>query len=126
MNRPTLTVKPLDSPTCDDFQTVLDMRGGAYDCRCMHWRQSNDEWMGNDGVLSPGVVAYLNRKPVAWCGFGDRCEPPQGRRAGLDTAMTGTIGPTGTTGIAGCFTAARFTEVARPESNRPVMRFEAP
>ena len=40
-------------------------------------------------------------------------EPARGRRAGADTAMTG---------IAGTFAAAGFTEIARPRSDRPVMR----
>ena len=40
-------------------------------------------------------------------------EPRAGRRAGADTAMTG---------IAGAFLDAGFTEVARPRSDRPVMR----
>lgn len=44
-------------------------------------------------------------------------EPPAGRRAGRDTAMTG---------IARVFTAAGFTEVARPRHDRPVMRYELP
>ena len=44
-------------------------------------------------------------------------EPPPGRRAGPDTAMTG---------IASAFTAAGFTEVARPKKDRPVMRYRLP
>lgn len=44
-------------------------------------------------------------------------EPPEGRRAGADTAMTG---------IASAFTAAGFTEVARPKRDRPVMRYQLP
>lgn len=192
MNRPTLVVKPLESSTWDDFETVMGARGGARGCWCMHWRLSTDEWMQNkgagnkaamrklaDGDRPPGVVGYLNRAPVAWCGFGDRTdfprmqrstllkpvddepvvsltclfiikshrgegllpawldavcghlaetslarvveaypiEPPKGRRAGADTAMTG---------IASAFTAAGFTEVARPKPDRPVMRYELP
>ena len=42
-------------------------------------------------------------------------EPPAGRRAGPDTAMTG---------IASAFAAAGFIEVARPKRDRPVMRCE--
>lgn len=42
-------------------------------------------------------------------------EPPRGRRAGADTAMTG---------IASAFTAVGFTEVARPRRDRPVMRYQ--
>jgi GNAT superfamily N-acetyltransferase len=40
-------------------------------------------------------------------------EPRDGRRAGSDTAMTG---------IASSFHDARFEEVARPRSDRPIMR----
>lgn len=41
-------------------------------------------------------------------------EPSNGRRAGPDNAMTG---------IASAFRAVGFTEVARPRSDRPVMRY---
>lgn len=44
-------------------------------------------------------------------------EPPHGRKAGPDTAMTG---------IASAFTAAGFTEVARPGRDRPIMRYQLP
>lgn len=44
-------------------------------------------------------------------------EPPAGRQAGPDTAMTG---------IASAFTDAGFTEIARPRKDRPIMRFTLP
>lgn len=44
-------------------------------------------------------------------------EPPKGRKAGADTAMTG---------IASAFIATGFTEVARPKWDRPVMRYQLP
>ncbi|GAA1188332.1 GNAT family N-acetyltransferase [Nesterenkonia xinjiangensis] len=44
-------------------------------------------------------------------------EPPHGRTAGPDTAMTG---------IASAFAAAGFIEVARPSFDRPVMRYQLP
>jgi GNAT superfamily N-acetyltransferase len=44
-------------------------------------------------------------------------EPPGGRSAGPDTAMTG---------IASAFADAGFTEVARPKHDRPIMRFDLP
>ena len=40
-------------------------------------------------------------------------EPPRGKRAGSDTAMTG---------IASAFRNAGFNEVARPRKDRPIMR----
>ncbi|WP_407564532.1 hypothetical protein [Streptomyces sp. 184] len=44
-------------------------------------------------------------------------EPPAGRRAGPDTAMTG---------IAGAFTDAGFTEIARARHDRPIVRYKLP
>lgn len=96
MNRPTLTVKPLESSTWDDFETVMGARGGARGCWCMHWRLSTDEWMQNKGEGNkaamrklahsdrpPGVVGYLNREPVAWCSFGGRADFPRMQRSTL-------------------------------------------
>lgn len=40
-------------------------------------------------------------------------DPPDGHRAGADTAMTG---------IASAFREAGFTEIARPRKDRPIMR----
>jgi GNAT superfamily N-acetyltransferase len=40
-------------------------------------------------------------------------EPPRGKQAGSDTAMTG---------IASAFRDAGFDEVARPRTDRPIMR----
>lgn len=188
MKQHALTIRPLAAETWSDFEEVMGSSGGARGCWCMHWRLSTAEFMagkgdGNKAAMKklverrtpPGVVAYLDDEPVAWCGFGDRgdyprmqrsavlkpvddepvvsltcmlvkkghrgegllaavitavcdhladtakprvveaypVEPEQGRRAGADTAMTG---------IASVFGAAGFTEVARPKSDRPVMR----
>ncbi|WP_052745696.1 GNAT family N-acetyltransferase [Allosalinactinospora lopnorensis] len=184
-----ITVRPLTSDTWDDVETVMGTNGGARGCWCMHWRLSIEEWMegkgdGNKAAMRnlakrktpPGVVAYVDDEPVAWCGFGDRSdfprmqrssllkpiddepvisltclliknghrgeglcselivavcdylaetaetrtveaypvEPAKGRKAGADNAMTG---------IASAFLAAGFTEIARPRSDRPVMRY---
>jgi GNAT superfamily N-acetyltransferase len=155
----------------------------------MHWRLSMEEWMegkgdGNKAAMRdlaqredpPGVVAYANDEPIAWCGFGDRSEFPRMQRSALvkpvddepvisltcllvkkghrgeglcsalivavceylaETAGTRTVeaypvepapgrkaGPDNAmTGIASAFLAAGFTEIARPRSDRPVMRY---
>lgn len=189
MSTAELTIRPLTPDTWDDFETVMGTNGGARGCWCMHWRLSIEEWMagkgeGNKAAMRglaerrtpPGVVAYSDDAPIAWCAFGDRSdfprmqrssllkpvddepvvsltcllikkghrgeglcselivavcgylaetaetrtveaypvEPAEGRRAGADSAMTG---------IAGAFRAAGFTEIARPRSDRPVMRY---
>jgi GNAT superfamily N-acetyltransferase len=183
-----LMVKPLTKDTWDDFETVMGSNGGARGCWCMHWRLSSEEWMrgkgdGNRAAMRelaghrtpPGVVAYLDGEPVAWCGFGDRSDYPRMQRSSVlkpvddepvisltcllvkkghrgdglssalitavcdylaDTAKTRTIEaypvePAGgrkagadnaMTGIASAFLDAGFTEVARPKTDRPVMR----
>ncbi|WP_086829702.1 GNAT family N-acetyltransferase [Allokutzneria sp. NRRL B-24872] len=189
MGTSQMQVRPLTPDTWDDFETVMGSNGGARGCWCMHWRLSIQEWMegkgdGNRAAMCelakrdtpPGVVAYLDDEPVAWCAFGDRSEyprmrrspllkpvddervvsltclfvkkgrrgeglftelisavcdhlaetaeartveaypmePADGRKAGADTAMTG---------IASAFLEAGFTEVARPRSDRPVLRY---
>lgn len=91
-----LTVRPLTPDTWPDFETVMGPTGGARGCWCMHWRLSTEEWMagkgdGNraamrrltDGGTSPGVVAYRDGRPVAWCGFGDRSSYPRMQRSSL-------------------------------------------
>jgi GNAT superfamily N-acetyltransferase len=62
----------------------------------MHWRLSMNEFMagkgdGNKAAMRklakrrtpPGVVAYLDDEPVAWCGFGDRSDFPRMERSAL-------------------------------------------
>jgi GNAT superfamily N-acetyltransferase len=96
VSAPTLTVKPLAPGTWADFETVMGGNGGARGCWCMHWRLSIGEWMegkgdGNKEAMRdlaardtpPGVVAYLDDEPVAWCGFGDRADFPRMQRSSL-------------------------------------------
>jgi hypothetical protein len=189
MSTAGLTVRPLTLDTWADFTTVMGSNGGARGCWCMHWRLSMEEWMegkgdGNKAAMRdlaqredpPGVVAYANDEPIAWCGFGDRSEFPRMQRSALvkpvddepvisltcllvkkghrgeglcsalivavceylaETAGTRTVeaypvepapgrkaGPDNAmTGIASAFVAAGFTEIARPRSDRPVMRY---
>jgi hypothetical protein len=96
MSTPALTVKPLTPETWEDFETVMGARGGARGCWCMHWRLSMAEWMENRGTGNkaamralakgsrpPGVVGYLDSRPVAWCAFGDRSDFPRMQRSAL-------------------------------------------
>lgn len=86
----------MTTDTWDDFETVMGTNGGARGCWCMHWRLSKDEWMagkgdGNKAAMRklakrrtpPGVVAYRDDEPVAWCGFGDRKDYPRMERSSL-------------------------------------------
>jgi GNAT superfamily N-acetyltransferase len=96
MDTTNLKVRPLASDTWDDFEAVMGTNGGARGCWCMHWRLSMNEFMagkgdGNKAAMRklakrrtpPGVVAYLDDEPVAWCGFGDRSDFPRMERSAL-------------------------------------------
>lgn len=192
MNTAELTIKPLTSDTWTDFETVMGANGGARGCWCMHWRLTMDEFMqgkgdGNRAAMRklakrktpPGVLAYADDEPIAWCAFGDRADYARMRRSSLlkpiddepvvsltcllvrkghrgtgrssqlidavcdylaDTAQTRTVeacpvdpadgrkagADNAMTGIASAFRAAGFTEIARPRSDRPVMRRSLP
>lgn len=96
MSAARLTVRPLRPDTWDDFETVMGANGGARGCWCMHWRLSMQEWMegkgeGNKAEMRdlaeretpPGVVAYRDDAPIAWCGFGKRADFPRMQRSAL-------------------------------------------
>jgi GNAT superfamily N-acetyltransferase len=96
MGNTNLKVRALTTDTWDDFETVMGANGGARGCWCMHWRLNMDEWMAGKGdgnraamrklaarKTPPGVVAYRDDEPVAWCGFGDRSDYPRMERSSL-------------------------------------------
>ncbi|WP_232661039.1 GNAT family N-acetyltransferase [Pseudonocardia sp. TRM90224] len=96
MSTKKLTLSPLSEKTWADFESVMGRSGGASGCWCMHWRLSMLEFMKNKGRgnkaamrelaladRAPGVVAYLDDEPVAWCGFGDRSDYPRMQRSSV-------------------------------------------
>ncbi|MEJ3652029.1 GNAT family N-acetyltransferase [Actinomycetes bacterium KLBMP 9759] len=96
MSTGKLTLSPLSGETWADFETVMGKNGGASGCWCMHWRLTSAEFMKNKGEgnkaamhelaqvdEAPGVVAYLDDEPVAWCGFGDRSDYPRMQRSSV-------------------------------------------
>ncbi|SDJ00622.1 hypothetical protein [Nonomuraea jiangxiensis] len=69
---------------------------------------------GRSAQLIAAVCDYLGETCETGTIEAYPVEPVEGRRAGPDNAMTG---------IASAFLAAGFTEVARPRTDRPVMRY---
>lgn len=66
------------------------------------------------GLLTPILDAVCDWAAADYpTAEGYPIEPPKGKRAGSDTAMTG---------IASAFRDAGFEEVARPRKDRPIMR----
>jgi GNAT superfamily N-acetyltransferase len=82
-----LTIKPLTPKTWDDFVTLFGSTGACGGCWCMWWRLTRTQYekqkgTGNkrairkmiDSGIIPGILAYLNDEPFAWCSIGPREE----------------------------------------------------
>lgn len=80
-----LSFEPLTQETWNDFETFLGAYEGCKGCWCMHWRMSFADWKkqqgeGNRRAMQacvdsgevPGILAYEDGYPVAWCGCGPR------------------------------------------------------
>jgi GNAT superfamily N-acetyltransferase len=85
-----LRCEPATARRVDDLPLVLGERGGPGGCWCMFWRQTNAEWRAtgpaerrramDDRLASsppPGVLGYLDGRPVGWCAIASRAEYPR-------------------------------------------------
>lgn len=79
--------------TRDSWSDVVTLLGGKTErgCWCQSWRGSaaaagfsglaaNREALRHqvdDGAVAPGVIAYLDREPIGWCGLGPRADMPR-------------------------------------------------
>ncbi len=87
---------PLDAlevlpATGDRWPHVVTVLGGDGErgCWCQAWRGTRrSDGLGSDnrarleaqvrdGSFAPGVIAYLDREPVGWCGLGPRAAMPR-------------------------------------------------
>jgi GNAT superfamily N-acetyltransferase len=70
-----------------DLETLFGPRGGYYDCWCMFWRLRRRDFRAMRPVerkaelrrwvrsgAQPGLIAYRNGAPVAWCALAPRRE----------------------------------------------------
>jgi GNAT superfamily N-acetyltransferase len=84
-----LTVKPLTPRYWKDFEKLFGPRGACGGCWCMLWRlkRSDFEQQKGDGNRAamkrivdagetPGLLAYLNGEPIAWCAIAPRISYP--------------------------------------------------
>jgi len=92
-SRPSLQVVPLVPERWDDFVRLFGARGACGGCWCMTPRLTRAEYerskgAGNrramrrlvGGARPPGVLGYLDGRPVAWCSIEPRAAfPPLGR-----------------------------------------------
>ena len=80
-----LKFKPLTRKNWDDFETLFGEKGASGGCWCMWWRLKRSEFEKNKGIRNkeamrnivnsgeiPGLLAYLDDKPVGWCSVAPR------------------------------------------------------
>jgi GNAT superfamily N-acetyltransferase len=81
----SLEFRPLTPGRWKDFEQLFGKRGAVGGCWCMWWRISRSQFEKQKGegnrramkriVMSrqvPGILAYENRQPIAWCSVGPR------------------------------------------------------
>jgi len=82
---PTLKVRPLTPSRWKDLEELFGERGACGGCWCMWWRLKRSEFEMRKGEENkralkrivdsgeiPGLLAYANNRPVAWCSIGPR------------------------------------------------------
>ncbi|HNC46031.1 MAG TPA: GNAT family N-acetyltransferase, partial [Acidobacteriota bacterium] len=86
----SLTFQPLTVENWADFESLFGERGACGGCWCMWWRlkraqfdlqkgEANKTAMKEIVVASkvaPGILAYLDQTPIAWCAVAPRTDYP--------------------------------------------------
>jgi GNAT superfamily N-acetyltransferase len=81
-----LDIQPLTSERWDDFAAFFAANSPVKSCWCMWWRLKMSELnklgsrgsrqalkdLADKGDVAPGLVAYLEGKPIGWCSIGPR------------------------------------------------------
>ena len=92
--KPKLAFFPLTKDRWSDFETLFGEQGACGGCWCMLWRLTRKEFEslkgeGNRRVMKalvqsgqiPGIMAYSQGQPVAWCSVAPREHFPALRRS---------------------------------------------
>ncbi len=86
-----ITCKPLTPDLWSDLELLFGKSGAYWGCWCMYWRCSNKEFENmkstdrkqalkktvSNGKHVPGILAYLDNKPVGWVALSPRDEYPR-------------------------------------------------
>ena len=80
-----LEIFPLTQKRWSDFETLFGERGACGGCWCMLWRLTRKEFERQKGEANrqamkiivesgniPGILAYSQKQPVAWCSVAPR------------------------------------------------------
>jgi GNAT superfamily N-acetyltransferase len=87
IDRSRLDVRPATPARWPAIEQLFGERGACGGCWCMAWRLSHREYEANKGAKNkralkrivtsggkPGLIGYLEGKPVAWCAVAPRRE----------------------------------------------------
>lgn len=90
MRPPALETRELSIETYHDWLEVMGPRGGAAGCFCTFFRQTSRQFDENKGDKNhelarswieagemPGLIGYLDHKPVGWVQVGPRSRYPR-------------------------------------------------
>lgn len=82
---PELDVRPVTAERWGDLEWLFGPRGAYSGCWCTWWRLSRSEFSRSSaaerkqalqGIVTsgqvPGILAYLDERPGAWCSLGPR------------------------------------------------------
>jgi GNAT superfamily N-acetyltransferase len=85
-----LRCEPATAERFSDVAAVIGERGGPGGCWCMFWRLQTAEWRAGGATQRkaaltdrlaqsppPGVLGYLDDRPVGWCAVAPRHEYPR-------------------------------------------------
>lgn len=80
-----LTFRSVKPDTWSDLESLFGEKGACGGCWCMYWRLRRKDFDAQRGELNkramkaivdggevPGILAYKDGKPIAWCSFGPR------------------------------------------------------
>jgi GNAT superfamily N-acetyltransferase len=89
IQRDSMVFKPVTIKEWDDLQLLFGEPGEQNGCWCMYWRVKRSKFQQDLGELNrrafqeiiesgsvPGILAYLDGKPIGWCSVAPREEFP--------------------------------------------------
>ncbi|MCC6383030.1 MAG: GNAT family N-acetyltransferase [Dehalococcoidia bacterium] len=100
--QPVITVEPATPGRWPDLVRIFGERGATDGCWCMWFRQTSEEYRNGRGAAnriamqglveggrSPGLIAYVDGSPAAWCAVAPREEYPRLRRSPITRPVDG-------------------------------------
>jgi GNAT superfamily N-acetyltransferase len=102
VSEPVITVEPLTPGRWPDLETVFGPIGGVDGCWCMWFRQTANQYREGRGATNkaafreivergdvPGLLAYVDGEPAAWCAIQPRDAYPRLDRSRITKSPDG-------------------------------------